>query len=162
MDESEIVPLVAALATSLTGRGWHFATAESCTGGWIAKCCTDMAGSSAWFERGYVTYSNEAKVEMLGVLPETLQFHHAVSRAAVQEMAEGARRKAGVEVAVAVTGIAGPDGGSEAKPVGTVWFAWSVAGRDTWCERVQFSGDRAGVRLATVAHALRGVLKRLS
>ena len=162
MKESEIAPLVTALAASLTSRGWHFATAESCTGGWIAKCCTDLAGSSAWFERGFVSYSNDAKLEMLGVSLETLRQHHAVSEAVAMEMADGARRQSGAEFAVAVTGIAGPDGGSLEKPIGTVWFAWSAADRKTEGEHMQFSGDRNAVRLQTVAHALRGVLERLA
>lgn len=162
MNESEIVPLVESLAAALTGRGWHIATAESCTGGWIAKCCTDAAGSSAWFERGYVTYSNQAKIDMLGVKPDSLLRHQAVSSAVAREMTEGARRQSGAEVSVAVTGIAGPDGGSEEKPVGTVWFAWSMPGREPWCERMQFSGNRAAVRLETVAHALRGLLNHLT
>ena len=161
MNDSEIVPLVAALADSLTSRGWDLATAESCTGGWIAKCCTDMSGSSAWFERGFVTYSNDAKIEMLRVSPETLRVNHAVSREVVLEMAEGARRTSGAKVAVAVTGIAGPEGGSPEKPVGTVWFAWSLEGQEAEAERLQFAGDREAVRLQTVAHALRGVLERL-
>ena len=159
MKESEIVPLVDSLAATLISKGWQMATAESCTGGWIAKCCTDLAGSSAWFERGFITYSNESKIDMLGVSPETLNLQGAVSFAVAREMAEGARRISGCEVSVAVTGIAGPDGGSADKPVGTVWFAWSMAGRESWCERKQFSGNRASVRLATVAHALRIMLE---
>lgn len=162
MNESEIVPLVESLAAALVGKGWRIAVAESCTGGWIAKCCTDRAGSSAWFERGYVTYSNEAKIDMLAVSAETLRIHHAVSLEVAREMAEGARRHSGAEVALAVTGIAGPDGGTEAKPVGTVCFAWSMTGREAWSERMQFSGDRCRVRLDSVAHALRGVLKYLA
>lgn len=162
MNESEIVPLVESLAVALTARGWRLATAESCTGGWIAKCCTDRAGSSAWFERGYVTYSNDAKIEMLGVSPETLRLHHAVSVPVAREMAEGARCQSGAEVALSVTGIAGPDGGSKEKPVGTVCFAWSMSDREAWGERVQFSGDRSGIRLDSVAHALRGLLKHLT
>jgi nicotinamide-nucleotide amidase len=153
--------LLRELAESLRIRNWTLAAAESCTGGWIAKCCTDLAGSSAWFERGYVTYSNEAKQQMLGVRLETLQADGAVSRAVARQMAEGARRNAGVNVALSVTGIAGPDGGSADKPVGTVWFGWSVDQRDTTTELVRFEGDRDAVRRQTVGHALGRLLSLL-
>lgn len=135
------------------------ATAESCTGGWIAKQCTDRAGSSAWFERGYVTYSNRAKTDALGVAIATLASHGAVSEAVAREMAEGARRVARVEAALAVTGIAGPDGGMPEKPVGTVWFAWSCTGRPTVSEQRLFAGDRDAVRWQSVVHALQGLLR---
>jgi len=152
--------LVEIASGKLLARGWKMACAESCTGGWIAKCCTDRAGSSEWFERGYVTYSNPAKEEMLGVDPGTLGSSGAVSREVAQQMAEGARRHAGVEAAIAVTGIAGPDGGSPGKPVGTVWFGWSLPGRsDT--EMLQFGGNRDAVRRQSVAHALAGLIERL-
>lgn len=137
------------------------ATAESCSGGWIAKCCTDLAGSSAWFECGFVTYSNRAKMEMLGVAQEVLDADGAVSDAVAGHMAEGARRAAHVDVAVAVTGVAGPDGGSKAKPVGTVWFAWSVDGIGVETERCRFEGDRNSVREQTVVHAIQGLVNRL-
>jgi nicotinamide-nucleotide amidase len=153
--------MLRALAESLRIRNWTLAAAESCTGGWIAKCCTDLAGSSAWFERGYVTYSNEAKQQMLGVRLETLQADGAVSRAVARQMVEGARRNAGVNVALSVTGIAGPDGGSADKPVGTVWFGWSVDQRDTMTEFVRFEGDRDAVRRQTVGHALSRLLALL-
>lgn len=149
------------LAESLRFRNWTLATAESCTGGWIAKCCTDLAGSSTWFERGFVTYSNEAKQQMLGVSAETLQSDGAVSRAVARQMADGARRKAGVDVALSVTGIAGPDGGSAEKPVGTVWFGWSVGQRDATTELMCFEGDRDAVRRQTVGHALGRLLTLL-
>lgn len=149
------------LAESLRVRDWKLAAAESCTGGWIAKCCTDLAGSSSWFERGYVTYSNEAKQQMLGVRVEALQMEGAVSQAVARQMAEGARRKAGVDVALSVTGIAGPDGGSAEKPVGTVWFGWSVDQRDTATELMRFVGDRDAVRRQTVGHALSRLLSLL-
>jgi nicotinamide-nucleotide amidase len=149
------------LAESLRTRNWTLATAESCTGGWIAKCCTDLAGSSTWFERGFVTYSNQAKQQMLGVSPETLQSDGAVSQAVARQMAEGARRKAGVEVALSVTGIAGPDGGSVEKPVGTVWFGWSIDQGDTTTELMRFEGDRDAVRRQTVGHAMSRLLSLL-
>ena len=159
--DSEFQELVDELAARLSGNGWKLATAESCTGGWIAKCCTDLAGSSAWFERGFVSYSNEAKMELLGVDSATLQSEGAVSEAVALQMAEGARRNSGVDLAVAVTGVAGPDGGTEDKPVGTVWFGWMVKGGESEAEVVQFPGDRDAIRRQTVVHALRGLLDRM-
>jgi nicotinamide-nucleotide amidase len=141
------------LATLLTARGWHMATAESCTGGLIAGACTDLAGSSDWFDRGWVTYSNAAKTELLGVPAELIERHGAVSESVARAMAVGACDRAGVQAAVAVTGVAGPSGGSPDKPVGTVWFGW-CAGNSVWTECRQFDGDRAAVRAQTVAHAL--------
>lgn len=149
------------LAERLEALGWRLATAESCTGGWIAKCCTDRAGSSAWFERGVVSYSNRAKRELLGVQAAELEREGAVSEAVARAMAEGARNGAGVEAALAVTGVAGPDGGSPDKPVGTVWFAWSVRGADTAAECRRLGGDREAVRRQTIAHSLDGLLARL-
>jgi len=153
--------LVAELAGKMLANGRTLATAESCTGGWIAKCCTDRKGSSAWFERGFVTYSNAAKQEMLGVGASDLAREGAVSRNVAIQMVEGARLRAVVDAALAVTGIAGPDGGTEDKPVGTVWFGWSVGERPTEAEVVCFSGDREAVRRQTVAYALQGLLDRL-
>jgi nicotinamide-nucleotide amidase len=158
--DSEFQELVQALAARLIGKGWKLATAESCTGGWIAKCCTDLAGSSGWFEGGFVTYSNEAKAELLGVEPAILQSDGAVSEAVARQMAEGARRRSAVDIAVAVTGVAGPDGGTEDKPVGMVWFGWMVKGGEPEAEVVQFPGDRDAIRRQTVVHALRGLLDR--
>ena len=157
----ELANRVDLLADALGRRGWSMATAESCTGGWIAKCCTDKAGSSNWFERGFVTYSNRAKHELLDVEEAALENDGAVSRAVALQMAAGARRRAGVQAALAVTGIAGPDGGSAEKPVGTVWFAWAIDGKPAEAERVVFSGDREAVRRQTVAHALQGLINRL-
>nr|WP_255507672.1 CinA family protein [Ottowia sp. GY511] len=134
------------------------ATAESCTGGLIAGACTDLAGSSDWFERGFVSYSNAAKTELLGVPAELIARHGAVSEAVVRAMAEGAVRHSRAQTAVAVTGVAGPGGGSADKPVGTVWFGWCVADR-TESECVRFDGDRAAVRAQTVCHALAGLLR---
>ncbi len=153
--------VVEQLAAALQGKGWRMATAESCTGGWIAKACTDVAGSSAWFDRGYVTYSDGAKTEMLGVQPAALQQHGAVSETVARQMAQGALRAAGVATALAVTGIAGPDGGSLEKPVGTVCFAWAIEGQRTDAERMRFQGDRESVRRQSVMHALQGLLQRL-
>jgi nicotinamide-nucleotide amidase len=134
------------------------ATAESCTGGWVAKCLTDIAGSSAWFERGFVTYSNRAKQEMLGVAAVTLEAQGAVSEATVREMARGALTHSAADVAVAISGIAGPDGGSPDKPVGTVCFAWLVAGGQPRAESRRFDGDREAVRRQSVVRALEGLL----
>jgi nicotinamide-nucleotide amidase len=141
------------LAEILQKNGWMMATAESCTGGLIAGACTDLSGSSNWFERGFVTYSNAAKVELLGVDPALIANHGAVSEPVARAMAEGAVRHAHAQVSVAVTGVAGPTGGSADKPVGTVWFGWCVAGQ-TRSEMQRFDGDRAAVRTQTVAHAL--------
>lgn len=159
--DAELARLVEALAVALTARGWMLAAAESCTGGWIAKCCTDRAGSSAWFESGVVSYSNDAKRRLLDVDAGVLEREGAVSRAVALQMAEGARRRSGADAALAVTGIAGPDGGSADKPVGTVWFGWAVGDRPAEAERRVFGGDREAVRRQTVAHALRGLLERL-
>lgn len=141
------------LARLLLDRGWMLATAESCTGGLIAAACTALAGSSNWFERGYVTYSNAAKTEALGVDAGLLAQHGAVSEVVARAMAFGAVRQSRAQVAVAVTGIAGPTGGSADKPVGTVWFGFQVDGRLT-SERRRFDGDRAAVREETVRHAV--------
>jgi len=148
------------LASTLLARGWMVATAESCTGGMIAARCTDLSGSSQWFERGFVTYSNAAKSELLGVPAELIAQHGAVSEPVARAMAGGAVRHAHAQVSVAVTGIAGPTGGSTDKPVGTVWFAWCVNEQLSSEQRV-FEGDRAAIREATVVHALQGLLKRL-
>lgn len=144
---------VTLLADLLLQKTWFMATAESCTGGLIAGACTDLAGSSAWFERGFVTYSNEAKSEMLGVDSELISAHGAVSEPVARAMAAGALRRSNTQAAVAVTGVAGPTGGSAEKPVGTVWFGWSIRGILT-SEKKLFDGDRAAIRQATVRHAL--------
>lgn len=149
-----------ALAAFLMNNSWMLATAESCTGGLIAATCTDMAGSSAWFERGLVTYSNAAKTELLGVPAELITQHGAVSEPVVRAMAAGAVTHSHAQVAVAVTGVAGPSGGSPDKPVGTVWLGWSVGGHIT-TECCHFAGDRAAVRQATVHHALARLVRLL-
>ena len=143
---------------ALKNKGETLVTAESCTGGWVAQVVTSVAGSSDWFERGYVTYSNAAKREELGVSGRTLERHGAVSEQTAREMARGALRRARGTMAVAITGIAGPGGGSPGKPVGTVCFAWAQ-GRKMASETKRFRGSRNSVRRQSVIHALRGVLK---
>jgi nicotinamide-nucleotide amidase len=149
------------LAKSLQERQWMLATAESCTGGMIAAACTDVAGSSNWFERGLVSYSNAAKTELLGVPAGLIERHGAVSEAVARAMAQGALAHSHAQVSVAVTGVAGPGGGSVDKPVGTVWFGWASHGL-VHSEVQLFAGDREQVRAATVAHALQGLLAFIS
>ncbi len=160
--QEDLESLAAEVGDRLRERGERLATAESCTGGWVAQCATAIAGSSDWFERGFVTYSNEAKTEMLGVAPDTLARHGAVSPAVALEMSTGALRHSRAQWALAITGIAGPTGGSTEKPVGTVCFAW--AGPDGFVdgETRHFPGDRAAVRRAAVEHALCGLLARFA
>lgn len=148
------------LAQVLQARGWMLATAESCTGGLIAAACTDLSGSSNWFERGFVTYSNEAKTELLGVDASAIAQHGAVSEVVARAMAFGAVRRSLAQVSVAVTGVAGPTGGTPDKPVGTVWFGFQVDGKLV-SETRRFDGDRAAVRAQTVQHALRRLLELL-
>jgi nicotinamide-nucleotide amidase len=136
-------------------------TAESCTGGWVAQVITHTAGSSAWFERGFITYSNAAKMEMLGVRAATLTEHGAVSEATACEMAAGALAKSTASISLAVTGIAGPTGGSKTKPVGTICFAWCRVGEAAQTETQHFMGDREAIRRQAVVHALQGLLKRI-
>ncbi len=136
------------------------ATAESCTGGLIAGACTELSGSSEWFERGFVTYADAAKTEMLDVPAALIGAHGAVSEAVARAMAAGALAHSQAQVSVAVTGVAGPTGGSAEKPVGTVWFGWATP-EGVFSEHRRFDGDRAAVRQATVAHALSGLLARL-
>lgn len=150
-------PLAEQLGKALLARGWRVTAAESCTGGGIASAITDIAGSSGWFDMGWVTYSNEAKQRLLGVASATLAEHGAVSEAVVHEMAQGALRAAGANLAVAVSGVAGPGGGTAAKPVGTVCLAIARAG-EVRCETRRFEGDRAAVRAQTVAWALSRLL----
>lgn len=158
---NRIAELTARLAELMQGRGLMLATAESCTGGMIASACTDLAGSSAWFERGFVSYSNAAKTQLLGVPADCIASHGAVSEPVARAMALGALTHSAAQVAVAVTGVAGPGGGSPDKPVGTVWIAWAMADQ-VRAERMQFSGDRAAVRQATVEHALQGLVTLLA
>ena len=156
--------LVVALADLLLKKRWLLATAESCTGGLIAAACTDLAGSSAWFERGFVTYSNAAKIDLLGVDADLIAQHGAVSKEVACAMAEGAHITSGrsrAQVAVSVTGVAGPTGGSAAKPVGTVWFGFATQS-GVLTETRLFAGDRAAVRQATVQHALQCLIAMIS
>lgn len=149
----DLAPTVRQLAAALQQRGWLMATAESCTGGQIAAACTDLAGSSLWFDRGFVTYSNAAKTEMLGVPAALIATHGAVSEAVVRAMAQGAVAHSQAQVSVAVSGVAGPSGGSAEKPVGTVWLAWCVPGAVHSAVH-HFPGDRAAVRAQTTVLAL--------
>lgn len=157
-DHRGVGELCTQLAEVLLAREWMLATAESCTGGLIAAACTELAGSSRWFERGFVTYSNEAKIEALGVDAALIHAHGAVSEKVARAMAFGAVRHARAQVSIAVTGIAGPTGGSADKPVGTVWFGFSIDGKLT-SETRCFDGDRRAVREATLLHALQRLLQ---
>ncbi len=162
--DADLARLAGRLAARLVRDGRRIVTAESCTGGHIAKICTDLPGSSRWYYGGWVTYANGAKRAELGVRAATLVRHGAVSEATARAMARGALRLSGVDAAVAVTGVAGPDGGTAAKPVGTVWFAWALrhGGRvRVVAERRRFAGDRDTVRRRTVRHALAGLLRHL-
>ena len=159
--DADLVELSQALGAACLQRRLLVATAESCTGGWAAQVITHTAGSSAWFERGFVTYANEAKVEMLGVDTETLAKFGAVSPEIAAEMASGALKNSKAMISLAITGIAGPTGGSPGKPVGTVCFAWCRTGAAAETETQIFSGDREAIRHQAVVHALRGLLRRL-
>lgn len=157
LDTSALEANLTQISLELLKHSHLLATAESCSGGMIAAACTDLAGSSQWFERGFVTYSNAAKVEMLGVPAALIEQEGAVSEAVARAMANGALAHSQAHVSLAVTGVAGPTGGSEAKPVGTVWFAWCVNG-ETHSEMQHFAGDRAAIRTATVRYALQRLL----
>ena len=160
LDTSALEANLTQISLELLKHSHLLATAESCSGGMIAAACTDLAGSSQWFERGFVTYSNAAKVEMLGVPAALIEQEGAVSEAVARAMADGALAHSQAHVSLAVTGVAGPTGGSEAKPVGTVWFAWCVNG-ETHSEMQHFAGDRAAVRTATLRYALKRLLSLL-
>ena len=155
--ESEIFELAERVGRKLKADGKTIATAESCTGGWIAQAITEVPGSSAWFDRGFVTYSNAAKVQMLGVNPQTLEQYGAVSAETATEMAAGALAHSDADIAVAVTGIAGPDGGTPEKPVGTVFIAWADKNGVAEVGRKQFAGNRRQIRAQTVRSAIEGV-----
>jgi len=162
VSDDEIAETGRRVARLLDERGMRIATAESCTGGWIAKTLTDIPGSSAWFEYGFVTYGNNAKSTMLGIEAATIEQCGAVSREVAEAMAIGARVVADADLAVAVTGIAGPDGGTPDKPVGTVWFCWDGPDRRSMARLMEFSGDRDDVRRQTVIAALNGVRRQLA
>ncbi|MBA3588837.1 CinA family protein [Methylibium sp.] len=146
------------LGVALRARSWRLVTAESCTGGLLAAACTSVAGSSDWFDRGFVTYSYESKTELLDVPAALIAQHGAVSAEVALAMAEGALRRARADIALSVTGIAGPGGAVPGKPVGTVWMGLVLPGRPARAERLQFSGDRAAVRGQTVRHALQQLI----
>ncbi len=156
--DTELLTSAQALAETLTAAGLTLATAESCTGGGLAEVLTTLPGSSLWFERGFISYSNLSKREMLGVKTETLARHGAVSEPTARVMAEGALTHSPADLAVAITGIAGPGGGTEAKPVGTVCFAWASRKHATRATTLHFPGDRAAVRRQSVSAAIEGLL----
>lgn len=158
----ELERLAAELGRQLLVRGWTITTAESCTGGGIAAALTSVTGSSAWFNEGYITYSNEAKQRLLGVTAATLQESGAVSQAVVEQMVVGAQRSADAGLAVAVSGIAGPEGGTADKPVGTVWLAWVGQNRPVYSQKFLFAGDRQAIRQQAVFEALQGAVRYLS
>ena len=155
---AKLKKLTKQLANTLIEQQLSIVTAESCTGGWIGKCCTDVAGSSAWFDRGFITYSNQSKIDMLAVNQESLTAFGAVSEQVATEMAQGALQNSKADIAVAVTGIAGPDGGSEDKPVGTVWIAWAKK-QSVEAQLFQFDGKREQVRYQTIIEAMNGIIK---
>ncbi|MFN4148881.1 MAG: CinA family protein [Rhodocyclaceae bacterium] len=156
--DAELVALSEAVGQICQQRGLLIATAESCTGGWVAQVITHTAGSSAWFDRGFVTYANAAKVDMLGVRMFTIDTHGAVSLETAGEMAAGALTHSNATISLAITGIAGPGGGTPEKPVGTVCFAWCLKGGVPVCERRLFAGDREAIRRQSVIHALTGMI----
>jgi nicotinamide-nucleotide amidase len=162
MSDQQLYQLAQSAGKALEARAWMMVSAESCTGGWIGEAMTMVPGSSAWYERGFITYTNIAKNEMLGVSMDTLQRHGAVSERTVSEMAAGALARSHAQVAVAVSGVAGPGGGSPEKPVGTVCFAWAVKNGAATAETRVFPGDRAAVRRLSVEHALAGVIRAIS
>jgi nicotinamide-nucleotide amidase len=159
--DAELSGLAERLGSALKARRWVLATAESCTGGWVAEAVTGVSGSSEWFDRGFVTYSNAAKEELLGLSRETLEHHGAVSEQAVREMARGALTHSRAQVAVAVSGIVGPTGGTREKPVGTVWLAWATEGGVVVTRHALLAGDRESVRRQAVVAALQGILTAL-
>ncbi len=160
--EADIHDLAVRLGEALRARNFMLVTAESCTGGWASMAVTAVAGSSGWFERGFVTYSNAAKQDMLGVKPGTLAAHGAVSEAVVREMAEGAVARSAAQASLAISGVAGPGGGTAAKPVGLVCLGWAVQGAETRSRRLQCEGGREDVRRQAVVQALEGLLELLS
>jgi nicotinamide-nucleotide amidase len=160
--DGKLTALAAEVGRTLERMGLMLATAESCTGGWVGGVITSVSGSSMWFERGFITYSETAKREMLGIASEILQQHGAVSAPCARAMAEGALKHSHAQVALAVTGIAGPTGGTVQKPVGMVWFAWAAQGKSTQATCHYLKGDREGIRRESVAIALQGVLQLLA
>lgn len=159
IDDLTIERLASRVGAVLHSRHWFLVTAESCTGGWLAKAITDIAGSSSWYDRGFITYSNAAKVDQLGVVKTTLEQEGAVSETVVRQMALGAIDRSQAHLAVAISGIAGPEGGAVGKPVGTVWIAWATAApAEVVTKLCHFTGDREAVRRASVVEALGGIM----
>jgi nicotinamide-nucleotide amidase len=156
----DITQLAQLLGNKLSAKGWQISCAESCTGGGVGYAITSISGSSAWFKKGFITYSNDAKQDLLGVSEDTLTKHGAVSAATVEEMAAGAAKNANADVAIAISGIAGPDGGTPDKPVGTVWFGFYINGQNI-CQKMQIDGDRQAVRIKAIEFALSNTLKLL-
>lgn len=156
--DDDLEQMTTQVANFLLERHWKFSSAESCTGGWLAKCCTDIAGSSTWFDRGFITYSNQSKQEQLNVQPQTLENFGAVSEQTALEMARGCLDVSNSEISISITGVAGPDGGSKDKPVGTVWIAWATS-FSAKAELHHFSGNRDAVRRQAVYTALNGIIK---
>lgn len=161
MPRDTLATLAVLIGARLKGRGFKLVTAESCTGGWLAEVVTSVSGSSEWFERGFVTYSNESKQELLGVRAETLARHGAVSEETAREMAAGALERSRAQIAAAITGVAGPTGGTQEKPVGTVCIAWAERSRTPESTTRRFGGERESVRRQSVITALQGLLERL-
>lgn len=159
VSDDELLQLARLLGQKLHAKGWMLATAESCTGGWLAQVATAIPGSSAWFDRGFITYSNEAKQEMLGVRAATLQAHGAVSEETVREMAAGVLERSRAQIGVGISGIAGPGGGGPQKPVGTVCIAWAARDLAPFSTVCRLSGDREEIRSRAVAAALRGLIE---
>ena len=159
ISDASLLTQVEQVADILMQRQLKLVTAESCTGGWVAKCCTDLAGSSAWFDRGFVTYSNEAKQLQLDVSARLLSEYGAVSQPVAEAMSTGALSHSAGHISVALTGIAGPDGGSADKPVGTVWISWATGESRVKSEKFQFDGNRDAIRRQAVYEALSGIIK---
>lgn len=160
--DNKLLSLTEKVAATLKNKHYLLASSESCTGGWLAKSCTDISGSSSWFDRGFVTYSNQSKHDLINVSLSTLEKYGAVSKQTATEMAQGTLINSNADISVAITGIAGPDGGTTEKPVGTVWIAWSTKNGTNKTELFQLSGDREQVRYQAVIKALQGIIKNAS
>lgn len=160
--DNKLLSLTEKVAVTLKNKHYLLASSESCTGGWLAKSCTDISGSSSWFDRGFVTYSNQSKHDLINVSLSTLEKYGAVSKQTATEMAQGTLINSNADISVAITGIAGPDGGTTEKPVGTVWIAWSTKKGTNKTELFQLSGNREQVRYQAVIKALQGIIKNAS
>ena len=159
ISDAELLQFTSQVAQRLLKVDWRLSVAESCTGGWLGKCCTDLAGSSTWFDRGFITYSNQAKQDLLHVKELTIQQFGAVSEQTASEMVQGALAESMADISVAITGIAGPDGGTVDKPVGTVWLAWVTKNSVVKTQCCHFMGDRDSIRRQAVKLALQGIIK---